>query len=113
MFPPGLGTVPSGDFPRCRSKQGTESTNRHLGKSPEGAVPCLTPDRYRTTRSHHRNSSSSLPTANRFGTRTHVPNPQSQSFSQVRLGADGTRSSGFSRVPKGAPDTIHRAVAFQ
>ncbi|KAL0358912.1 UNVERIFIED_CONTAM: putative uncharacterized protein ART2 [Sesamum angustifolium] len=97
------------------------------GKAPEGAVPSPSPGRHATTRSRRGSSSSSSPTADGFGTGTPVPSPQSQSFSRgygsilptslayivpstrgcspwrpdavmSTTGADGTRSSGFSRA---------------
>ncbi|XLT02378.1 hypothetical protein HN51_051729 [Arachis hypogaea] len=52
------------------------------GRGPEGPIPNPSPDRHAMTRSRHENSSSSPPTADRFEAGTHVPSPQSQSFSR-------------------------------
>ncbi|CAL0302162.1 unnamed protein product [Lupinus luteus] len=52
------------------------------GRGPEGPVPNPFPDRHAATRSRRESSSSSPPTADRFGTGTLVPSPQSQSFSR-------------------------------
>ncbi|KAK8590491.1 hypothetical protein V6N13_057384 [Hibiscus sabdariffa] len=60
----------------------SESTVRHPGKAPEGAVPSPSPGRHAATRSRRGSSSSSAPAADEFGTRTPVPSPQSQSFSR-------------------------------
>ncbi|KAL5696951.1 hypothetical protein ACHQM5_031190 [Ranunculus cassubicifolius] len=120
----------------------SESTVRRPGKATEATVPNPSPDRHAATRSRRGSSSSSPPAANGFGTGTPVPSPQSQSFSRgygsilptslayivpstrgcspwrpdavmSTTGRDGTRSSGFSRVAGGAPDTTRRAVLFQ
>ncbi|PHT24861.1 Regulator of rDNA transcription protein 15 [Capsicum baccatum] len=56
---------------------------RRAGKAPEGTVPSSSPGRHATTRSRRRSNSSSPPTADGFGTRTPMPSPQSQSFSQT------------------------------
>ncbi|KAK8503757.1 hypothetical protein V6N13_041815 [Hibiscus sabdariffa] len=117
----------------------SESTVRRPGKAPEGAVPSPSPGRHAATRSRRGSSSSSAPAADGFGTGTPVPSPQSQSFSRgygsilptslayivpstrgcspwrpdavmSTTGADGTRSSGFSRAAGGAPDTTRRAI---
>ncbi|KAK8616662.1 hypothetical protein V6N13_116632 [Hibiscus sabdariffa] len=53
-----------------------------LAVAPEGAIPSPSPDRHAATRSHRGSGSSSAPTTDEFGTRTPVPNPQSQSFSR-------------------------------
>ncbi|KAK8632018.1 hypothetical protein V6N13_028795 [Hibiscus sabdariffa] len=115
----------------------SESTVRRPGKAPEGAVPSPFPGRHAATSSRRGSSSSSAPAADGFGTGTPVPSPQSQSFSRgygsilptslatlfhrpeavhvgdlmrllVRPGADGTRSSGFSRAAGGR--TGHHAT---
>ncbi|KAK8670388.1 hypothetical protein V6N13_037006 [Hibiscus sabdariffa] len=65
------------------SRQGhSESTVRRPGKAPEGAVPSPSPGRHAATRSRRGSSSSSAPAADGFRTGTHVPSPQSQSFSR-------------------------------
>ncbi|KAK8700817.1 hypothetical protein V6N13_019207 [Hibiscus sabdariffa] len=60
----------------------SESTVRHPGKAPEGAVPSPSPGRHAVTRSRRGSSSSNAPAADGFGTGTPVPSPQSQSFSR-------------------------------
>ncbi|PPS17153.1 hypothetical protein GOBAR_AA03422 [Gossypium barbadense] len=60
----------------------SESTVRHPGKAPEGAVPSPSPGRHVSTRSCRKSSSSSTSAADGFGTRTPMPSPQSQSFSR-------------------------------
>ncbi|PHT27084.1 hypothetical protein CQW23_33318 [Capsicum baccatum] len=61
----------------------SELADRRAGKAPEGTVPSPSPGRHAATRSRRGISSNSLPTADWFGTRTPVPSPQSQSFSQT------------------------------
>ncbi|PHT26456.1 hypothetical protein CQW23_33930 [Capsicum baccatum] len=61
----------------------SELAVRRAGKAPEGTVPNPSPGRHAVTRSRHGISSSSPPTADGFVTRTPVPIPQSQSFSQT------------------------------
>ncbi|KAK8640927.1 hypothetical protein V6N13_008679 [Hibiscus sabdariffa] len=60
----------------------SESTVRHPGKAPGGAVPSSSPGRHAATRSRRGSSSSSAPAADGFGTGTPVPSPQSQSISR-------------------------------
>ncbi|PHT25387.1 Regulator of rDNA transcription protein 15 [Capsicum baccatum] len=60
----------------------SELAIRRAGKGPEGTVPSLSLGRHAATCSHRGRSSSSPPTADGFGTRTLVPSPQIQSFSQ-------------------------------
>ncbi|PHT26847.1 hypothetical protein CQW23_33541 [Capsicum baccatum] len=61
----------------------SELAVRRAGKAPEGTVPSPSLGRHAMTHSHRGSSSSSLPTANEFGTGTPVPSPQNQSFSQT------------------------------
>ncbi|PHT25784.1 hypothetical protein CQW23_34595 [Capsicum baccatum] len=61
----------------------SELAVRRAGKAPEGTVPIPSPGRHAATRSHRGSSSSIPPTADVFGTGTHMPSPQSQSFSQT------------------------------
>ncbi|KAK8590511.1 hypothetical protein V6N13_057404 [Hibiscus sabdariffa] len=120
----------------------SESTVRRPGKAPEGAVPSPSPGRHAETRSRRGSSSSSAPAADGFGTGPPCPVLKANPFPEVtdpfcqlplptlfhrpevvhlgdlmwlsvRPGADGTRSSGFSRAAGGAPDTTRRAVLFR
>ncbi|KAF3975281.1 hypothetical protein CMV_001441 [Castanea mollissima] len=65
------------------SRQGhSESIVRCLGKNAEAVVPSPSPGWHAVTRFRRGSSSSSPPTTDRFGTRTPVPSPQSQSISR-------------------------------
>ncbi|KAL0919945.1 hypothetical protein M5K25_009036 [Dendrobium thyrsiflorum] len=79
---------PGKQGPRQTGKQipldrtSSESVVRRPGKAPRRAVPNPSPSQHTAARSRHECSSSSPQTPGGFGTRTPVPNPQSQSFSQ-------------------------------
>ncbi|CAL9019692.1 unnamed protein product [Prunus brigantina] len=136
----GLGSKKRGDAPPPFHGISGCSTP---GESPRRNAPRPSPGRHAATRSRRGSSSSSPPTADGFGTGTPVPSPsQPILFPRLRIhfadfpclhcsidrprpftletdavmsttGVNGTRSSGFSRVAGGAPDTTRRAVLFQ
>ncbi|CAA3000154.1 Hypothetical predicted protein [Olea europaea subsp. europaea] len=59
-----------------------QSTGKKSHSVPEGAVPSPFPDRHAMTRSHRGSKSNSPSTADKLGTGTFMPSPQSESFSR-------------------------------